>query len=104
MALFSQRRSVFRSIAPDWRAASLPLLKAISVGMPRIPKREESAGLSSELTFAKRALVLKRRAASSYYGAIIRHGPHHGAQKSTINGRSLRVKCCSNRAESNSIG
>lgn len=65
IAADSQRSSEPRSMAPDWRATSLPLRKAISVGMPRMPKRDDSAGSSSEFTLAKRAFVPARRAASS---------------------------------------
>ncbi len=61
----SQRSSVLRSIAPDWRATSLPPRKTMSVGMPRMPKRDDSDGSSSEFTFANRALMTARRAASS---------------------------------------
>ena len=92
----SQRSNPPISIAPDCRAISRPCLNAIRVGMPRMPKREDSDGSSSEFTLAKRALVCSRRDASSKCGAIMRQGPHQGAQKSTISGRSLRVRCLSN--------
>jgi len=41
------------------------------------------------LTFAKRALGSSIAAAFSYSGAMTRHGPHQGAQKSTTTGTSL---------------
>jgi hypothetical protein len=43
-------------------------------------------------------------AAWSKMGAIARHGPHHGAQKSTISGMSLRSTCLSNVVDVNAIG
>src|SRR5271163_3215686 len=61
--------------------------------MPRIPKRAAIAGSSSTLTLAKRARGSSSLAARSKIGAIVRHGPHHGAQKSTITGISLRSTC-----------
>ena len=51
---------------------------------------------SSTLTLAKRARGSSSFAARSKIGAIARHGPHHGAQKSTISGMSLRSTCLSN--------
>src|SRR5271165_2478921 len=67
----------------------------MSVGMPRMPNRAAIAGSSSTLTLAKRARGSSSLAARSKIGAIARHGPHQGAQKSTINGMSLRSTCLS---------
>ena len=78
-------------MAPDCRATSRPFRNAISVGMLRMPKRAAISGSASVSSFASRALRRRARAAAcSYAGAIIRQGPHHGAQKSTTSGRSLR--------------
>ena len=40
----------------------------------------------------------------SYAGAIIRQGPHHGAQKSTTSGMSLRAACMSKSATVSTFG
>src|SRR5579871_1418075 len=53
------------------------------------------AGSSSTLTLANRARGSSSLAALSKIGAIARHGPHQGAQKSTITGMSLRSTCLS---------
>src|SRR5579863_8765270 len=63
--------------------------------MPRMPKRAAISGSSSTLTLAKRARGSSSLAALSKIGAIARQGPHQGAQKSTINGISLRSTCLS---------
>ncbi len=54
-----------------------------------MPKRVAMSGSSSVLSLARRTFGASRAAACSYAGAIIRHGPHQGAQKSTTNGRSF---------------
>ena len=46
------------------------------------PNFEEVRGFSSTLSFAIRT-SLRSAAICSRIGPIIRHGPHHGAQKST---------------------
>src|SRR5207247_10139713 len=46
---------------------------------------------SSTLTFATLNVPTFSRAISSSSGAIILHGPHHSAQKSTMTGLSCRV-------------
>src|SRR5574343_1408805 len=59
--------------------------------MLRILKRAASCGSASVSTLTSRACGSRSLAACSKVGAIIRQGPHHGAQKSTTTGRSLRV-------------
>jgi hypothetical protein len=54
--------------------------------MPRMPKRCISAGSSSTFTFAIRKRPSLSLAISWSRGAIIWHGPHHGARKSTSTG------------------
>jgi len=80
-------------IAPEVRAFSRPFTNAIIVGMPRIPKRPAISGASSVLSFAMRTSDASRSAAWPYAGAIIRHGPHQGAQKSTTTGKSFDATC-----------
>ncbi len=74
--------------APLSTSTLLPCLKIISVGMLRIAKRIASAGSASVSTLIKRALPASSAAVCSKTGAKLRHGPHHGAQKSTTTGRS----------------
>src|ERR1700733_9566684 len=93
-----------RSTNPACCLATLPFSNAIKVGMPRMPKRAAIAGSSSTLTLAKRARGSSSFAALSKIGAIVRHGPHHGAQKSTISGMSLRSTCLSKVFAVSTIG
>src|SRR5919205_214504 len=66
--------------APTRVASTLPFLKSISVGMPRMPNFAGVLWFSSTLIFA----ILRRPsyslATSSRIGAIDLHGPHHSAQ------------------------
>src|SRR5258706_11061721 len=75
-------------VAPTTRSSSLPFLKRIRVGIPLMPKRCETEGLSSTLSFTTRALLAYFSATASTVGASMRHGAHHAAQKSTKTGRS----------------
>src|SRR5205085_12301856 len=50
---------------------------------PCTPNRDELRGFSSTFSFATRT-SLREAAISSSTGPIIRQGPHHGAQKSTM--------------------
>ena len=54
--------------------------------MQRTANLCESDGLSSTLTLVTRRAPAFSRAISSSSGAIILHGPHQGAQKSTSTG------------------
>lgn len=51
-AALIQRFSELRSMVPDWRAISLPLLNSTMVGRLRMPKRLVRVGFSSVLTLA----------------------------------------------------
>src|SRR5580704_6068179 len=93
-----------RSTKPECCLATLPFSNAIKVGIPRMPKRAAIAGSSSTLTLAKRARGSSSFAALSKIGAIVRHGPHQGAQKSTISGISLRSTCLSKVFAVSTIG
>src|SRR5436190_10417499 len=73
-------------VAPTTRSSSWPFLKRIRVGMPLIPKRCETDGLSSTFNFTTRALPAYFSATASTVGASIRHGAHQAAQKSTNTG------------------
>ena len=81
----------FRSaadIAPERRARSWPPTYKTIVGMLRIPCAAPISGWASVSTLAKRTPGI-RCAAASNCGAIILHGPHHSAQKSTTTGNSV---------------
>src|SRR5437773_2545533 len=60
----------------------------------------ERLWLSSTFTFATLTAPAFSRAISSSSGAIILHGPHHSAQKSTIIGLS---SCVSSRSKFDSL-
>src|SRR5262245_34523159 len=72
--------------APTWREASSPFLNSISVGIDMIPYFAAVAGFSSTFSFTIFTLPPIEPASSSSAGAIILHGPHHSAQKSTTTG------------------
>src|ERR1043165_7601563 len=80
---FSQVFNTSFPCPPTCLSTSLPSLKIIRHGMALMPKRLESAGASSTLTFTTFTLLLNSLASSSTIGLTWRHGPHHGAQKST---------------------
>src|SRR5690242_5310677 len=56
--------------------------------MPRTPYRPGVSGFSSMFSLAMVTFSPSSPAISSSAGAIIRHGPHHSAQKSTRTGPS----------------
>src|SRR5918994_5228077 len=85
-------------MAPTLVAAISPFLNSIKVGMPRTPYLVGVSGLSSMLTFATTTIALLSAASSSRNGAIVLHGPHHSAQKSTTTGRSDFSTSASNEA------
>jgi hypothetical protein len=61
------------------------------VGIERTPYLTAMSCSSSVFTLTILALPSKSSASSSTTGAIIRQGPHHGAQKSTIDTPSAMV-------------
>src|SRR5881394_4011573 len=73
-------------VAPTTRSSSWPPLKRISVGMPLMPNRCDTDGLSSTFSFTTRALPAYFSATASTVGASMRQGAHHSAQKSTKTG------------------
>src|SRR5882724_10001232 len=90
-------------MAPDWRVISRPDLNNANVGMLRMLNWLARVGSASVLTFTRRALGSSSAAASENCGAIMRQGPHQGAQKSTTTGTSLRSMCLWKLARVNSI-
>src|SRR5579863_9642728 len=72
--------------APTWREASWPFLNSIKVGIDMMPYFAAVPGFSSTLSLTIFTLPLSELEISSSAGAIIRHGPHHSAQKSTTTG------------------
>src|ERR1700681_4138552 len=70
------------------RSAALPPRKIISVGMLMIPNIPGVIGLASTSTLATFTWPSYWVANSSTIGAIILHGVHHEAQKSTKTGSS----------------
>src|ERR1700722_17900182 len=72
--------------APTLVAATWPWLKIIRVGTPRTPYFWGMPGFSSMLILATVTFSPISLESSSSAGAIILHGPHHSAQKSTTTG------------------
>ena|SRR5690554_4345434 len=80
--------SVLLDEAPISWSATVPSLKKSSVGIERTLYCIAICGLLSTSSFAIFARPANSDASSSIMGAIIRHGPHHAAQKSTRTGSS----------------
>ena len=68
--------------------------------MERIRNRSPSSGTASVFTFTISHSPAAPVATLSSSGAIIRQGPHHGAQKSTTTGRGDDAMSASNVAAS----
>lgn len=66
--------------APTFVASTLPFLKIINVGIPRMPNLGGVAGFSSMFNLVIFSLPAYSSAISSRIGAIILHGPHQSAQ------------------------
>src|SRR5436190_2724475 len=75
--------------APTCRLKVVPFLNTIKVGIDRIWNCWAIRGLSSTFTLTTFARPAYFCAICSTTGAIERHGPHHGAQKSTSTGTLL---------------
>jgi hypothetical protein len=73
---------------PRTRATSFPPLIMSRVGMAWTPYFIAVRWFSSVLSLAKRTFPSYSVASCSTTGAMARHGPHHGAQKSTSTGCS----------------
>src|SRR4051794_9193002 len=90
--------------APILVAATWPPLNSIIVGMPRTPYFRGVCGFSSILTFATVTRPSISVASSSRNGAIILHGPHHSAQKSTSTGSLARSTTASKLLSLTGVG
>ena len=85
-------------LAPMIRCTGSPSLNRINVGMLITSKRRVTSRLSSMLSLAILSRPASSWAISSRVGAIILHGPHHSAQKSTSTGTSEALICSSKLA------
>ena len=72
-------------------STSLPSLNAFTDGMLWMPNALEICGLASVSTLASATLPSRAVTAFSSAGVSARHGPHHSAQKSTIDGQLARA-------------
>lgn len=91
--------------APSVRPRSVPPLKTNRLGSAWILKRWASNGKPSVFIFATTNLPPLREATRETSGAIILHGPHQSAQKSTSTGNGELSNSDSNAASSSmSIG
>lgn len=97
---FSLQTSIYFSIvvdkvdlgtAPITLSFFSPFLKNSTVGMLLIPYWVAMLGQSSVLSLQQIIFPAYSFASSSITGAIILHGPHHGAQNSTRTGFSLAI-------------
>ena len=66
--------------------------------MLRASKREAVRGFSSTFSLANRTRPASSEASWSSTGASIRHGPHHGAHRSSTTGNGQRSTSCVNVA------
>src|SRR4029077_7921449 len=73
-------------------------LNNIRVGIDMMPNLAAVPGFSSTLSLTILTLPLSDLEISSSAGAIMRHGPHHSAQKSTTTGPLALSTSCSNVA------
>ena len=87
--------AVFGRKPTIWPTCSPPL-NTISVGMLRMLYLAATIGFSSVFSLRKRTLPSYSPASSFTIGATMRHGPHHGAQKSTSTGTSALITSVSN--------
>lgn len=91
-------------MAPDCLAISCPCWNRIKVGMPVIENCPADCGAASVSSLARIMRGDSWPAALANSGAIMRHGPHHEAQKSTRTGSWVRVTNLLNDASVKSIG
>ena len=76
----------------------IPSLNSIKVGIDMIPYLAAVPGFSSTLSLTILTLSPSDLEISSSAGAIMRHGPHHSAQKSTTTGPLALITSLSNVA------
>ena len=72
--------------APARRAATRPSRRTMSVGIACTSKRFATRGDSSTLTFTSLTRPVRSLATWARAGLTMRHGPHHGAHRSTTTG------------------
>src|ERR1017187_4093686 len=77
--------------APTIRSTSRPALNTRRAGMLRTLKRSAVTGFSSTFNFPTRRRPRFSAASCSIAGAIILHGPHHGAHISSSTGSGERT-------------
>ena len=70
-------------------STTLPPASAYTAGMPCTRKAWETCGFSSTLTLASTTLPPVSSTTFSMMGPSVRHGPHHGAHRSTTTGSRL---------------
>src|SRR5262249_23762397 len=92
-ALGSRRSTNWRTVASGWAprkpSTGLPSFRATTSGMLCTPNAAEIWGFSSTLTLVRTTLPSVSSTAFSMVGPRVRHGPHHGAHRSTTTGTSL---------------
>jgi hypothetical protein len=79
----NRRSKATRGSAPTTRSTSRPSRITTSSGIDYAPNLVASPGFASTSTITTLRCPACRSATSSSTGEIIRHGPHHAAQKST---------------------
>src|SRR4051794_21730093 len=77
-------------MAPTIRSTGFPSRRTTSVGMLRALNSRESRGFSSTLTFTTLSRPVYSAASCSRIGETKRHGPHHGAHRSTTTETAAR--------------
>ena len=84
--------------APMKPSAGWPLTKAITAGIDWMPIWPGISGFSSMFILTSLTLPLAAVTAFSITGVSCRHGPHHGAQKSSSTGWRLdsSITACTN--------
>jgi len=75
--------------APTILSTGFPPTKTMKVGIPKTPKLAAMSGPSSTFRLANSTLPENSALSLSNTGRIVRHGPHHSAQKSTTAGFGL---------------
>ena len=86
MACSSQRRICGSGRAPRNSSTTSPSAKSFTLGMLWMPYSAASSWCSSVFTLASTHSPRASPASRSSTGPSVRHGPHHGAQKSTRTG------------------
>ena len=91
-----------RGCAPTNSSTTAPSRKALTAGMPWMPKACARRGLASVSTFASTTVALARRRGLLEQRPSARQGPHQAAQKSTTTG-VVRERSSTSRSKSASL-